>query len=70
MDLHCTPPVADGESACLAQGKDHHYGPGLTCRGIQAPDDVLAAEHEAYEKGTDPCVCYTDQDIEACSKVP
>jgi hypothetical protein len=70
MDLHCTPSTVDEESKCIALGEDRNYGPPLHCHGAPPPPEVIAAEHEAWVKGTEPCFCYTDRDELLCRTVP
>lgn len=69
-DLHCTPQQADDESRCAAMGADHHFGPPLTCRGIDPGPEVEAEERQQYEAGTNPCRCYSNEEIQSCATVP
>lgn len=69
-DLHCTPQATGDEAACKAKGPTYHFGPGLECYGTDPGPQVREAQARAYAEGTSPCTCYSDQDIEDCSRVP
>ena len=70
LDLHCTPQGESDEADCAATGKDWHFQPPLVCRGVQVSAEVREAERKAWEAGTEPCTCVSNQQILECSTVP
>jgi hypothetical protein len=58
VEPRCVPQHPGDEAACAAKGPTFHFGPGLSCSGVQG------AESRDEPK---PCVCYSNKDIEDCA---
>lgn len=67
LDLHCTPVAAGDEAACLARGRDYHFGAQPVCHGTQPSPDLVEAERQAYEQATAPCVCIQGSGVVPCA---